>query len=300
MITSGIENLELYKEIIDLSTLTGIPFELRISNKEMDNLGSTIGNSRGIIVTINSIAINDLSVIVHELLHVKLHLMKYPFVSMYNGIVIDDIISSSVASLSNSLQHTYIFEEMKNMHISQKHIDEQFALAVLNRARTNQEEHNQLIHAVNFLELYLRNVEAYSIFTSDSIIRGSGGFRWFKRLKEIIDVPPKTPIEFRAAYIGLFQIIDEWIFESIGMTMDLKQFLCVDPVFDESELSNMATQRFYIRDIQKFQNYFILDKYDEQCSLFISKTKSNGEPNTFEKVQNLLDSLTLADILKCV
>lgn len=288
-----IKDHPLYKEVMEMSNIYGIPVEIKIGDEDMFNLGETVGNSRYISITINPSASEDLAVFIHELLHAKIKLMFYPMASFYNQITLPEIISNTISSLTNSIQHSYIFREMKKIGVSQKHIDDQFAEHILRKGREDRTETVEMAHAANYLEFSLRFPNNIDILSQDPVISRTEGYSLYLKFREAL---PKvvSPEEFRKAYVLVIKILDDYLLEKIGARMWLDHFVCVDPVYIE-EKNTIASKQFIIsKEITTQPHHFILDKYDGQCSFFFDKAISD------DLLQNYLDTLTVRDMMKFI
>ncbi|WP_029518011.1 hypothetical protein [Paenibacillus polymyxa] len=289
-----IMNMDIYKEIIHLSSKTNIPLEFILGNEDMEELGLTLGNRRGIQIIINPKAKNDIAVYVHELLHAKLHLLHYPMISIYSLVTLPDIIKETVTSLSNSIQHTYIFNEMAKMEVNQDHINREYAEDILQKGRTIRGEVVEIAHANNYFEYSLRFPNNTDALAKDEIINKTEGYLLYLDWTKEISGKQMTMSEFRTAYINVFTILDNFIEKQMGVRVNFNHLICIDPVYSESELDTLAFERLLVFDDPRYPHYFILDRYDGQCTFFFPKNRSKDE---FEM---LLKSFTLRDMLQFV
>ncbi|WCF11679.1 hypothetical protein NDS46_30495 (plasmid) [Paenibacillus thiaminolyticus] len=268
-----IKDLSTYKEVMLLSEEKGIPIQFSLGNKDMENLGETSGSRRGILIVINPEAYENEVVYIHELLHAKYHLLEYPIASFYAKIEFPQTILAWVASLHNSIQHTFIYKEMKKIGVEQVEINKDFATSILESARTNTADTRHMVNAMNFFEYYLRFPNAIDVLKKDKQIYPSEGFDLFLEMLTVIEKPLTTHSDFRNAYIKMFRIIDAYLLKNINMSMNLNHYICVDPVFSSDELNDVASKHLQVIDYPQCEHYFIIDKKDGQCSFFISKNK---------------------------
>lgn len=269
------------------------PVEIKIGNEDMHSLGTTAGNNGHIKITINPRASNDVSVLIHELLHAKLILMFYPLVSLYSQVKLPEILSNTIVSLSNSIQHIYVFNEMKEIGVNQKHIDNDFAENILKSGRTDRNKIHEIAHAANYLEYSLRFPNNVDVLAQDPIISRTDGYSLYLRFREVL---PKvmSPEEFRKAHVFTLKILDDYLLDKIGARMWLNHFICVDPVYIE-EKNTIASNQFVIsKEITNQPHHFILDKFDGQCSFFFNKSISQ------ETLQNYLEIITVKDMMRFI
>lgn len=281
-----IKEFEAYKSVIALADEKKITINITIQKIEDGNeLGYTKyePHHKKINIVIKDSETNRDEVFIHELLHAKLILIGYPHVQFYSLINMHPFIHQVMGSLINSVEHTFVFSEMRTLGYNQEEIDNKFIERIIQISETQSEGVAKLSHAVNFLELYLRSPKAMEEYKQGFSIKQGEAFTLFLEMKRIVD-NINSPLSMREAYSKLFKLINEFIFNKSGENLFLNTVLSVSPVFEEELHNQLASDVVYTVKIQGYPHVFVLDKKNKQCCLFLSNQGGNIETDQVDSI----------------
>lgn len=289
--------LEIYNTVLSLAESKGIQIKLNIDKSgDMIEYGYTHidEKNRKINIVIKDEAVEQEEVFVHELLHAKLFLEGYPLPKLYNFIEINPFIDKVLESVNNTIQHTYVYRNMKHMGYNQNDINKHFFEFVKESIEVQSQGAAKLGHAVNFLELYLRNVSDFESIKFELSEKQPDAFSLFLKMKKAIN-GINTPYSMRVAYAKVYKLINEFILETEKENMHLNIIIAVSPVFLDSQLDGKASQSLYTVKFTGYPTVFVLDKAYNQCCYFFS---NDGQNLDKQIVDTFLEQSTLRKIIE--
>lgn len=285
-----IKSLSLYTEMIDLSKEKGYSICYTLGPDDMQDLATCIASDNKILITVKPSAQTRKEVYIHELLHVKHHLLGYPNVSLFNEVSLPDVIKDLIVSLVNTVYHTFVYPQMKHLGFNQDEIDEQFVEDTLKNLKMDIPETGQMILAGNLLELSLRRPEVLISHETDFSTVHPDAFSLFMQFKPILQkvIDINNPVIMRDVFCDLFKCLDDYLLQKMGVSCNLNLFTCVDPVFEAEMLDEIASKHAYLID-QSYPYLFLMDKKNHHCFNYLPRKASLEVYNFWIDTQLLRD-----------
>lgn len=275
VISTNITNLDLYKEVINLSKDKDITLNFhQYDDGERLGFAHYRKENKHIEIGILSSSIEDEAVWIHELLHTKAYLLDYPISERYANIPMQPFMNKILESMQNTLHHVFVYREMKLLDVDQKHVDAPFLKFVENQIEEQIKEPmegiGRLAVVFNLLEAYVRDE-----VSTKEIIRKIPGtheteLRLFNFAKDVVDTIT-SPLEMRNGYVSLLKMIDDFVKDETNEHLNLNVIVRVDAIITEEILNTKASDIFTAVRINNFPHDFVLDKRDNQCSWFLSQ-----------------------------
>ncbi|MBP1308723.1 hypothetical protein JOD82_001743 [Paenibacillus sp. 1182] len=246
-------------------------------------------------IIIKSSEINKRELYVHELLHAKLTILGFPSFSKFNSIEYPMWITDSIKSLGNTLGHIHIFEEMRKMEVYQKELNEAFAIDVMETI-DSEVPIAELCHAVNFLELSIRDEQLFHGMKGLIFEKKPVAFILFEQMKTVIDrVQTDSPMNMRVAMVQLLRLIDHFIYLDTGINSKLNFFYSICPGFSEHSLDVKASSLLYAVELEQYPDIFILDNIHHQTCFIVNAVAGGKTPK--HVVDQVLEEETLRSLI---
>ncbi|PAK45407.1 hypothetical protein [Priestia megaterium] len=298
VISTAITNMDLYKEVIDLSKKKGISLNFhQYNNDSRLGFSNYKKEDKHIEVGILSSSIDDEIVWIHELLHAKAYLLDYPTAQRYSNISMAPFMDEIFAMMQNTLHHLFVYREMNLLGVNQKHINAPFFKFVESeierQIKSPIDGVGRLATVFNLLEAYVRE----ELVTEEIIKKIPDTFdkelTLFSFAKDTIKTI-NSPSEMRQGYATLLKMINHFVKDETNEQLHLNVIIKVDAVISEEILSNKASDIFKSVRINKFPHDFVIDKRDNQCSWFLSQ---GGKPLPENYINYLLSECTVAEFI---
>ncbi|WP_440110071.1 hypothetical protein [Paenibacillus sp. QZ-Y1] len=291
---NGVVESKLYQEILSLMRRKSIQLSFLKKEDQTEFALTRFKSKKEIQIIFKSSEIRYESIYYHELLHVKLNLLGFPQIRRFNKVTLPTWLENSLTSLENTVEHTYIFKEMEKMKVNQDLLNEAFMEDVLLTAEN--EDVPYLCHAVNFLELELRDEISFGKVEGKLLIKQKEGYELFKEMKgHIKDV--STPEKMRKAYANLFKLIDRSLYDHYGEEYNLNLINAVHPGYPNDYLKLNSLELLYLKEeVSLGSHIFVLDKIHHQNCLHLSDNEGNSVSQ--EIVHEFLRERTLAQVVE--
>ncbi|RRJ54631.1 hypothetical protein EHV15_34100 [Paenibacillus oralis] len=292
--SSNILKSNLYREVIESIESIGMNLTFFMKDNQPESALTRYLANKEVQIIFKSSEIHYEALYYHELLHVKLKLLGFPQIRRFNKVKIPLWLKESINSLSNTLDHTYIFEEMRKIGVNQSELNQAFLNDVL--LTVELENVADLCHAVNFLELNLRNEQAFNELRDQLSQKQYIGYRLFKEMEKLV-VDVSTPEKMRGAYASLFKLIDSFLYDQFGNKQYLDLIYAVNPGYPNDFLYKNSRELLYTKEVSDFGSYvFVLDRIHHQNCFLLSD--SNGNSVSKEIINDFLQERTLAEVVE--
>lgn len=292
-------NSSIYKEIMDLSKLKNIKLNwFQVSDDNGIGYGYTHYKPEVKIIDIfiaNS-SMKDINVFMHELLHAKLSLLGFPSIALYEKIEIHPSIPKIIASLQNTVQHTYIYRNLEALGYEFQQLNDLFFQNIYPKEINSTQKGVDLALPMNLLEAYLRDKHRANDLVKDLKNSFPNEVNLYTKLVQILkQIKPNTPADMRILYVKLLKAIDDHVLEHTNEHIYLNILVKVEPAFDSNTIKLPASKALQTKYIKGYPHVFVLDKQYNQTCFFLSNHGAKLQP---EVVEELLKNNTVKSFLR--
>lgn len=285
---------ELYEEVMSMALLKGVDVTFFEKDGIEQSAFTSYPSKKEINVVFNSSEVNKEELYIHELLHVKLSILGYPGIKSYNLANLPPWVKGSINSLANTVDHIYIFKEMKKRGYTQKELDTAFLEDVIRTI--DMENVSPLSHAVNFLEMYIRDEDEFEKKLDMFATKQKEGFCLFESMKSLINgIHMDSPVKMRELLIGLLRLAEDFIIGKTGQDLNIRLVYSVNPGYPEVFLDTKSSTLLYSIELENYPCTFVLDKIYNQSCFFI--TDNNGGKAPKSLVDEVLEEYTLRQVI---
>jgi hypothetical protein len=293
-----VKQTELYNEVSELAQNNGFNLNLFIvpEGHPYSRLGAGFHeadeDNRTINIGIASDQENNDAVYIHELLHAKQFLTGYPKIYVYPKYEMQPSVEMALLEIENSVQHTLVYSEMKNLGYVQTEIDLRYLEGVKQDVNKKFEGGSKINRALRILEAHLRLPNLVMEMEKEIEVKQPTEYMLYRKMRHKLR-NTKTPYDMRKAIVEIVQLVDSFVKKEEGQDLFLRILTRMDPFFNEYQLKQTASKILYTQKFNNNEDVFILSKSDNYCCFFMA-----GEVLFQHQVDEMLSRMTVVDFLE--